>query len=352
MDHTDPILINQALSFFVKKTRRDLEGERSWIRQPNNLISLVAIVISILGVVYGFYKDWNDGNQRDLQSLLTVVSDITKTEIDFMIAVRPLLQMQPPVPGVGAVSNPPTPSTPQPALPPLNNTAVPDPVVPNAIPPVSAPIVNASSMPDAPQSTSAQIADYGRAFGNRRVALLAEADRLINNLGIRAPTSQLLVLATAYAQNADYDKAEGYFRMIVEGTSRAVMQIAGWKSLGILYFNRGPAYYGKARDAFESGERISPNSQDLGYINSLLSLYQARAEFELSSPTPQFFLDTTIKARTLIASVPCAASHAILGAQSDDLFQRGLAAIQTPLDATAQASVLRYRGLKSADTCH
>ena len=57
MDHTDPILINQALRFFVKKVRRDLEGERSWIRQPNNLISLVAIVISITGVVYGFYKD-------------------------------------------------------------------------------------------------------------------------------------------------------------------------------------------------------------------------------------------------------------------------------------------------------
>ena len=269
-----------------------------------------------------------------------------------MTAVGPLLTKQRPVPGVGAVSNPPTPSTPQPALPPLNNTAGPDPVVPNAVPPVGAPIVNANSAPDAPQSASAQIADYARVFGNRRVALLAEADRLINSLGIRAPTSQLAVLAAAYAQNADYEKAERYFRMVVEGTSPAVMQIAGWKSLGILYFNRGPAYYGKARDAFESGERISPNSQDLGYINSLLSLYQARAEFELSSPEPQIFLETTIKVRTLIASVPWPAGHAISGAQSDDLFQRGLAAIRTPLDATAQANVVRYRGLKSADTCH
>jgi hypothetical protein len=74
--------LKEALQLYVDIASKDLVDSKSWIRQPNNLISVVAICISILGVIYGFYKDIVETNDKNLQELSNIVSDLTKLDAD------------------------------------------------------------------------------------------------------------------------------------------------------------------------------------------------------------------------------------------------------------------------------
>ncbi len=78
----DQPLVAEALELYVKKASKDLADSKPWISQPNNLISVVAIFISVLGVVYGFYKDHVDSVDKNLQALSATVSDLTKLDTD------------------------------------------------------------------------------------------------------------------------------------------------------------------------------------------------------------------------------------------------------------------------------
>lgn len=77
-------LTHQALSLFVEKMRRENAETRSWIRQPNNFISAVAIVLSLMGIAYQIYRDWTDGVNQDLASLSKTASDLT--QLDYQTA--------------------------------------------------------------------------------------------------------------------------------------------------------------------------------------------------------------------------------------------------------------------------
>ena len=55
-DHKNDELIHQALRLFIAKTLRENADQRSWIKQPNNFISAVAIVLSLLGIAYQIYR--------------------------------------------------------------------------------------------------------------------------------------------------------------------------------------------------------------------------------------------------------------------------------------------------------
>ena len=149
-------LLGEALGLYVQKTRSENEESRSWIRQPNNFISAVAIVLSLVSLGYGLLKDHFDGIDKNLQYLSTVVEDLTKLDSDILTAK-------------------------------LND----------------------------PQGLAA----FGIVLNNRRVALLAEADRLITDLGNRVPVAQLAVLGPEYVQLEEYTKAIQYFSLTAERAS-------------------------------------------------------------------------------------------------------------------------------------
>jgi hypothetical protein len=77
-------LTHQALRLFVEKTRRENAETRSWIKQPNNFISAVAIILLLMGIAYQIYRDWSDGVNQDLASLSKTASYLT--ELDYQTA--------------------------------------------------------------------------------------------------------------------------------------------------------------------------------------------------------------------------------------------------------------------------
>ena len=79
-------LLGQALSLYIQKIKRENKESRSWKWQPNNPISVVAIVLSLVSLGYGLLKDHYDGIDNNFQSLSTVVTDLTKLDSDILTA--------------------------------------------------------------------------------------------------------------------------------------------------------------------------------------------------------------------------------------------------------------------------
>jgi hypothetical protein len=172
-------MLGEALDLYIQKIKRENNESRSWIRQPNNLISVVAIVLSLVSLGYALLKDHYDGIDKNLQSLSTAVADLTKLDSDVLTATL---------------------TDPQ------------------------------------------RLAALGLVINNRRIALLAEADRLIGDLRDRAPVAQLAVLGPAYVQVNEYMKAIKYFSMTAERASSPTLQSEAWRSMALAYEYMGSDY--------------------------------------------------------------------------------------------------------------
>lgn len=170
-------LVDAALNLYVGKLQRENAESRTWIKQPNNLISVVAIVISLLSVAYGFRRDYYDSIDKDLQALSNAVSDLSKIDSDMLTA---------------------------------SNT---DPK---------------------------RLGSLGLVLNNRRFALLSEADRLIGRLGKRAPHAQLAILGTQYIQVNEYEKATKYFLLLTDQSETPFVRAEGWRSLAVAYEGNEP----------------------------------------------------------------------------------------------------------------
>jgi tetratricopeptide (TPR) repeat protein len=236
-------LIDRALELYIEKTRKENADKSAWIMHPNNFIGVVAICLSLLSVGYGFKKDYFDGIDKDLQSLTSVVSDLTKLDSDML-------------------------SSPRPADP--------------------------------------QQADSLATFqNNRRFAMLAEADRLIERLGNRVPPIQLAVLGPEYFQVNDYQKAEKYFMQLTEPPASLAMRSEAWRSLAIAYVNQGPAFSDKARAAFSKAASLISDPQDTGSLGIVVTTYEQWAQFELNGGKYSLALQHLQDARKFAVRLPC-----------------------------------------------
>jgi hypothetical protein len=281
-------LIDAALRLYLKKTRREYSDGNSWIRQPNNLISVVALFLSLLSVGYQLEKDRSDGIDKDLASLSAIVSELTKLDSDVL------------------------------------TTSVKDPQV----------LENLSIF-----------------VTNRRVALLAEADRLIGNLGSKAPHVQLAVLGPEYFQVNDYATAMKYFRLMTGPPSTLPEQLGAWRSIGIAYFNEGPASIEDARKAFAQAVAVYPDPKDIGSIGSELTVHEQWAQFELSFQNDARALQQFGEARTLAYRLPCSPARTAfitrIDAESGPALQTESS--RDPQQATSVRQA--WSELDAADTC-
>lgn len=233
-------LTHTALRLFIEKTQHDLNEGRSWIRQPNNLISLVAIVLSLLSIGYQLIKDYYDGVDKNLASLSQIVSDLTKMDGD------------------------------------------------------------AATVNNAQLSQNLAIA-----LTNRRMALLTEADRLIKNLGSRAPADQLAILGPEYVSINDYQTALTYFRKLLEPPSTPTERLSAWRSIALVYADEGPPEWAMARAAFARAAAILPDPHDVGSINLELTVHENWAQFESSADNYQSAFLQFLDARLLANRFPC-----------------------------------------------
>jgi hypothetical protein len=235
-------LMGEALDLYIQKINRENKESRSWIRQPNNLISVVAIVLSLASLGWTLWKDHYDGIDKNLQSLSTAVADLTKLDSDVLTA----------------------------------------------------------TMTD-PQ----RVAALGLVINNRRVALLAEADRLIGDLGDRAPVAQLAVLGPAYAQVNEYTKAIKYFSITAERASSLTLRSEAWRSMALAYEYMGSDYDRNVRDAFARAAQVSPDPKEIGSIAVVTKIYDQWAQFEAGRGNYADALSRFADARRFAMKLPC-----------------------------------------------
>jgi tetratricopeptide (TPR) repeat protein len=235
-------LFDAALHLYIAKLERENAETKGWIEQPNNLISVVAIVISLMSVAYGFVKDYYDGIDKDLQSLSTTVSDLTKLDSDMLTA----------------------------------------------------------SLSDA-----SRLSDLQLILNNRRISLLAEADRLIASLGPRAPRVQLAILGPEYYQIGDFAKATKYFLLLTDRSEPPAMRFDAWRSLAVTYIGEGRDFYPKAEEAFQNAVQIFSDPKDINSLTLVVGAYEQWAQFELSISKYQVALDQFQRARNFAAQLPC-----------------------------------------------
>ena len=235
-------LLGEALDLYIQKIKRENEESRSWIKQPNNLISVVAIVLSLLSLGYALLKDHYDGIDKNLQSLSTTVADLTKLDSDVLTA----------------------------------------------------------TLTDPQRLTALSLV-----INNRRVALLSEADRLISDLGERAPVAQLAVLGPACVQINEYTKAIKYFSITAERASSPILRSEAWRSMALAYEFMGSDYKRNVRDAFARAAQVFPDPKDIGSIVLVTTIYGQWAQFEAAHANFADALSRFADARRFAMKLPC-----------------------------------------------
>ena len=241
-------LVDAALRAYLKDGK---SKSVSWIKHPNNLISVVAITISILGVMYGFYKDHRDSINRDQQSLSSIVSDLNKLDEEQANAA-----------GGGS-------------------------------------------------------GELGRIIANRRLSLLADADRLTGNLGAHAPRAQLAVLGAAYVQDGEVEKAIKYFKLVTEEPATPYMRISAWRSLAYVYESLGPKNDAQVRDAFKNAVGVAPDATDPTTVNQVVQIYLNASDFEYKNGRLPEAFEQIALAKAMAAHITCAMGGATLARMID-----------------------------------
>lgn len=277
-------LIPEALRLFIDKTRRENLETRSWIRQPNNLISVVAIVLSLLSVAYQIYRDWSDAINSDLASLSKIVSDVTQLDSQLLAATTITDNLQ-------------------------------------------------------------------TAINNRRVVLLAEADRLINKLGDRVPKAQLAVLGPEYADINDFTTAIKYLQVLTSPTSPRTEQLEAWRSIGILKYEEGPAALDGARKAFDQAAKVWPDPRDVGSITLELSVYEQWGNLELGLQSYPEAFQHLLNARLLVNRLPCTSGGGAIATRIDAQGQGALEYLRKNDPEKARSAGSAWSQAISADKC-
>jgi tetratricopeptide (TPR) repeat protein len=277
-------LLSEALGLYIHKIKREDEESRSWIRQPNNFISVVAIVLSLASLGYGLLKDYDDGIDKNLQSLSTAVVDLTKLDSDVLT---------------------PTFTDPQ------------------------------------------RLQALGLALNNRRIALLAEADRLIADLGNRVPIAQLAVLGPEYVQVNDYATAIKYFTMTAERASSPTLKAQARRSMAIAYEYMGPDYYRNVREAFGKALELFPDPKDVGSTMLVATIYEQWAQFEAGRANYTEALARFADARRFAMKLPCPSPRADFIAKFSQEVSQALAAYHGNVSNKTEAVAT----LTSAQAC-
>lgn len=139
---------------------------------------------------------------------------------------------------------------------------------------------------------------------NRRIALVTDAERLIQAVGDKAPGEQIGLLGVDYEQMSDYDKAVASYTRMSQSTSLPV-QYGGFRSLGISYFRKGSSFEKDGRNAFTQAEAIylEPKSPQIISFDAHLEIDWANVETDHGN-----FAEAAkhlVKARFLANRFPC-----------------------------------------------
>jgi len=150
-------------------------------------------------------------------------------------------------------------------------------------------------------------AEYQAAISlaNRRLALLESANRLVERLGDEVTGPELAILGASYSQVNEYERAEDYFRRLGELGASPTLQAAGWRSLGNHLAAQGVHRFGEAREAFRKSVVVLAQDQNVSAslvsAENLVYWGQAAQAYGFLPEAMKQYLD----ARDLYARLPC-----------------------------------------------
>lgn len=268
---------NELLDAYLRKSLAEMVS-KAWLSEPNNLISAVAIVISIFGVIYGFLKDRKDMTDRDLAALTAIINDVTKLDTDVYTAT-----------------------------------------------------LQAHS-----DSTPLQLQNYLTTIGNRKEALLAEADRLTISLGEKIPSSQLAVLGASYFQVGQFEKAKMCFGAITGAKSSNRQRINGWRSIATTNYIQGPTFYKDAQMAYANAALVDPNAADQMSVQDNIRVLREWGQFEISTQAVHAGVLHLLAARQIVKRLPCQKGYVAFAAKADEELLQSI-----PLESVAEITFAR-----------
>ena len=276
LNSIDAALVNAALKAYLTSNPGK---SQTWIRHPNNLISVVAIVLSVLGVVYGFYKDWRDSIDRNLQALTGITTDLAKLNTEYFATT------------------------------------------------------GQSAREDGKEQY--RLGEIARSLASRRFALLAQADRLTAELGDKVPGGQLSVLGVAFDEAYEFDKAVQYFEKTTTPSNSTILRVLGWRSIGLVNIKRGSHFYQAAREAFYKAINVAPELEDYVSAHASLEVYEQWSQFELDLKKDREAIQILLQGRERISRYSCQANMPDILAMFDDLIQSAIKTIKTHIPNTS-----------------
>ncbi len=277
----DGDLLNDALRVYIEETSQKSEKSKPWLKEPSNLISLIAVFLTVIGVLYGFFKDRVDSEDKNLQALSLLTLELTKLDSDQVNVILSSIRF------INAL--------------PASETLRSGPVSPrNAV----------------ARQEEQGVNEWKRFANNRRLALLAEADRLTSELGKKTPVNQLMVLATEFQQIYDFEKAHKYF-IQATGVTSLITQSMAWKSAGIVSTLRGGEFYEVARREFQMASELLAQSSSYSLISLAVGVEQAWAHSEFQRNDLNASLERLIYAKHLSLKIPCVAGRPLVSGPVD-----------------------------------
>ena len=298
-------LFDEALRTYLRKENGRKSSFYSWVLEPGNRMSIIAFVISVMGVLYGFYKDHADGIDKEQQALSSIAVELTKLDTEWasliIASVRAKSSLLTQV-GTGGVAGS------QRYL----SLQANDPIE--------------KQRGELAQQEVNALAEWGRVANNRRLALLAEADRLIADLdtksifawvlgkiGVALPqkvtSSELAVLGTAYQQVYQYERAMGYFLRLTGPENSELTRATGWSSAANVAALRGRDFYQTAREYYAKGFALLEDSVEPGTINQAVMIGRAGAVLDMFDKDENGAVEMLLRSARLAVKIPCRAGQ-------------------------------------------
>jgi tetratricopeptide (TPR) repeat protein len=282
-------LTHQALRLFIEKTRRENAETRSWIKQPNNLISVVAIVLSLYIAFHQIRKEHADSINQDLASFSKVASDLT--QLDYQSATT------------------------------ANATEDYWTIVNNR------------------RAVLLAEADL----------LLKELDA--ERASSKVPPAQLAALGPEYAKIGDSSTAMKYFQLLAQTSSSPTEKLDALRSIAVLYADEGTDKFEDARKAFAQAANIYPDPKDIYTIGLELQVNEQWANFDSATQNYEAGFQHLEVARSLANRYPCVPMRDVAVARLNAEGQTSLEHLRKSDPAKANSDQLVWSKTTSEDKC-
>ncbi len=145
----------------------------------------------------------------------------------------------------------------------------------------------------------------GYALQNQLLTLLRDADRIASKFDDDLTELERAVLAAAFAQIDDLDRAERYMSGFLKTNTSPLYQAIGYRSFANMSVRKGPKHFKKAHDNYAKAIEVLKNMDSLSAGVERANVHSMNARLYLADHRPSFAKESLEKAWQAILGLPC-----------------------------------------------